>query len=98
MLDRIDMCKLDSSQVCDIIHMGATSSIYLNYACVSSIRQVGLARTTYIRYLYGIFGREVTRYTVIYGVCIRFWPTLKPAFRSPLRTGSPLGCGTGHTW
>ena len=30
----------------------------------------------YIRWLYGIFGREITKYTVIYGVFIRFWPTL----------------------
>ena len=30
----------------------------------------------YIRYVYGIFGREITIYTVIYGVYIRFWPTL----------------------
>jgi hypothetical protein len=27
-------------------------------------------------YISGIFGREITRYTVIYGVYIRFWPTL----------------------
>jgi hypothetical protein len=37
---------------------------------------VGLARTIYIRFTYGIFGREITKYTVIYGVYIRFWPTL----------------------
>jgi len=37
---------------------------------------VGLARTIYIRCIYGIFGRETTKYTVIYGVSIRFWPTL----------------------
>jgi len=30
----------------------------------------------YIRFIYGIFGRESTKYTVIYGVYIRFWPTL----------------------
>ena len=30
----------------------------------------------YIRCMYGIFGREITKYTVIYGVYIRFWPTL----------------------
>jgi hypothetical protein len=35
-----------------------------------------LARTIYIRCIYGIFGREIARYTVIYGVYIRFWPTL----------------------
>ena len=27
-------------------------------------------------YLYGVFGREITKYTVIYGVNLRFWPTL----------------------
>ena len=37
---------------------------------------VGLARTIYIRCIYSIFGREIIKYTVIYGVCIRFWPTL----------------------
>jgi hypothetical protein len=26
--------------------------------------------------MYGIFGCEITKYTVIYGVYIRFWPTL----------------------
>ena len=30
----------------------------------------------YIRCIYGIFGRDVTKYTVIYGVYIRIWPTL----------------------
>ena len=34
------------------------------------------ARTIYIRCIYGIFGREITNYTVIYGAYIRFWPTL----------------------
>jgi hypothetical protein len=37
---------------------------------------VGLARTLYIQCIYGIFGREITKYTVIYGAYIRFWPTL----------------------
>jgi len=37
---------------------------------------VGLARTIYIWFTYGNFGREITKYTVIYGVYIRFWPTL----------------------
>ena len=38
---------------------------------------VGLARTIYIRFTYGIFGREITRYTVIYSAYIQFWQTLK---------------------
>jgi len=37
---------------------------------------VGLARTIYIQYIYGIFGRKTTKYTVIYGVYIQFWPAL----------------------
>ena len=37
---------------------------------------VELARTIYIRCIYGIFGRKTTKYTVIYGVYIRLWPTL----------------------
>jgi len=31
---------------------------------------------TFLRCMYGIFGRENTKYTVIYGVHLRFWPTL----------------------
>ena len=26
--------------------------------------------------MYGTFGRKITKYLVIYGVYIRFWPTL----------------------
>jgi hypothetical protein len=29
-----------------------------------------------MRCMYGIFGRETTKYTVIYDVYIRFWPIL----------------------
>jgi len=31
---------------------------------------------SYTVYIYSIFGREIIKYTVIYGVYIRFWPTL----------------------
>jgi len=40
-------------------------------------KYIGLARTIYIRLIYAIFGREITKYTVIYGVYIQFWPTLQ---------------------
>jgi hypothetical protein len=30
----------------------------------------------YIRCIYGIIGREITKYTVVYGVNLQFWPTL----------------------
>ena len=39
--------------------------------------RVGLARTICIRGLYDIFGRDITKCTVIYGAYMRFWPTLK---------------------
>jgi hypothetical protein len=38
---------------------------------------VGLARTRHIQCICGVFGREIIKYTVIYGVYIRFWPTLQ---------------------
>ena len=37
---------------------------------------IHMTQIPYIRCIYGISGREVTRYTVIYGAYIRFWPTL----------------------
>ena len=37
---------------------------------------IGLARTIYIRCIYGIFWMEITKYTIIYGAYIRFWSTL----------------------
>jgi hypothetical protein len=37
---------------------------------------VGLARTIYTQCMYGIFGREITKYTVMYGVYVRFWPPI----------------------
>jgi hypothetical protein len=45
---------------------------------------VGLARIIYIRCINGIFGREIIKCTVIYGVYIRFWPTLVILLRSSL--------------
>ena len=32
--------------------------------------------TIYIRCIYGVFGWEITKYTVVYGAYTRFWPTL----------------------
>ena len=45
---------------------------------VNDLLIIGLARTIYIytRCICGIFGRMTTKYTVIYGVYIGFWPTL----------------------
>ena len=62
----------------------------LHYTCV------GLARTMYIRCIYGIFGRELIKYTVIYGVYIRFWPTLHMRQVGDLLVGwRDVGVGVG---
>jgi hypothetical protein len=38
---------------------------------------VGLTRTIYIRCIYGIFCREITKCTAVYGGYIRSWATLR---------------------
>ena len=60
--------KLYMCTVCDRMHgnFPAKNTVY-----------IGLARTIYIRCIYGIFGRKIIKYTVIYGVYIRFWPALR---------------------
>ena len=37
---------------------------------------VALAITTYIRCIHGVFGREITNRTDIYGVYTQLWPNL----------------------
>ena len=56
------------------------------HPCLHPRPYVGLARTIYIRCIYGTFGRKISKYTVIYGVYIRFWPTLpiRPHFSWPV--------------
>ena len=49
---------------------------HLKQPCATEVTCVGLAKTIYIQCMYGNFGREITKFTVIYGVYIRFWPTL----------------------
>ena len=49
----------------------------IRISCVCDVAaSLGVARIIYIRCIYGIFGREITKCTVIYGAYIRFWPTL----------------------
>ena len=49
---------------------------FIKWQVTMMISNLGLARTIYIRCIYGIFSRRFFKYTVIYGVYIRFWPTL----------------------
>ena len=55
---------------------GQTNRVYPQIVQRMVTAYSGLARTIYIRCIHGIFGREMTKYTVIYGAYVRFWPTL----------------------
>ena len=41
--------------------------------------RLALSITLYIGCVSGVFGREITEYTVMYGVYVRFWITLQKA-------------------
>jgi hypothetical protein len=49
--------------------------VSFEFSCQEPKNKVG-QNHNYIRCIYSIFGRELTKYTVIYGAYIRFWPTL----------------------
>jgi hypothetical protein len=69
---------------CTCMHTLDTHSSTLKTMCVCTTdtsqiaihTYLGLARTIYIRCIHGIFGREISKYTVIKSVCIRLWPAL----------------------
>ena len=70
--------ELHHLQIRSIHSLDRTYDVYVyTRSAKTHVRSyVGLARTIYIRCTYGIFGREITKYTVIYGAYLRFWPTL----------------------
>jgi len=51
---------------------------HMNGRGSSTLGQLLMSRAgqNHMRCINGIFGREIIKYTVIYGVYIRFWPTL----------------------
>ena len=62
-----------------ITHMHHTHASHTCMHMRVCLCSVGLARTIYIRCIYGVFGWKITKYTVMYGMhisYIRFWPTL----------------------
>ena len=65
------------AQASDPFHLFQLSPFLSNSLQLTNRVSLGLTRTIYIRSIYGIFGREFIKYTVIYGVYIRFWPTLR---------------------
>ena len=72
------------------LQLGSLTGVHADYLFI------GLARTMYIRCIYGICGREITRYTVIYGVCIRFWPTLPIQLQSSRSLGNAAPISISH--
>ena len=66
-------CKSTHTHInnCMPLHMHKTA-----HKSTNTHTSIGLARTIYIRCTYGIFGLEITKYTVYIYVYIRFWPTL----------------------
>jgi len=85
-----------------LVNFKMTSSIFCLSTPFHSIFSIfftfsGLARTIYNRCIYGIFGRKITKITVIYDVYIRFWPTLHffhffSCLLSIITMGSSLFC------
>jgi len=70
---------------CHLLHSSKTHATIevcragLRHCTVYSVHRIllaGLARTMYVRCIYGILGKKIAICTVIYGVYIRFWPTL----------------------
>jgi len=82
-----------------------TLNVLTNASCIAAVlvasllwcTYVGLARTIYA---YNIFGREFTKYTVIYGVYVWFCPTLHirpacPSSQFSRRNGFAPAAATG---
>ena len=57
--------------------MGTYINIVVHIIFCVCVVCVGLARTIYIRCIYGNYGREITKYMLIYGVDTHLWPTLR---------------------
>ena len=63
--------------------------------CMCLMRKVG-QNHMYIQCMHGIFGREITKYTVIYSAYIRSWPTLLT--REKRKRKATLAVETLPTW
>ena len=74
----------ESPKACTILLRGASKDILNEVRAMrngvrvilNEISSVG-QNHIYIRCIYGIIDREIIKYTVTYGVYIRFWPTLE---------------------
>jgi len=75
---------IKATHMCSTNHMShAEARMQLKPPKLRRGMRVGLARTIYIQCIYGIFGREITKYTIIYGAYIQFWPTLHVCSQCP---------------
>jgi len=77
--DKHRYCPVNVSTMCCL------STLLLSKALLLQLL-IRLAKTIDIRCVYGTFGREITKYTVIYSVNIRFWPTLCTCYPSQNKT------------
>jgi len=77
--------------VCMCVHVYV--NVYTNANCV------GQAITLNIQCIYGNIGRDITKYTVIYGVYIWFWPNLQSWPHERKNKGSvSLSNGSVNKW
>jgi len=69
-------CKCQLIVLCNFqrITQHNPSLFLISWATLNNAYRLGLART--IRCIHGVVSWETTKYTVKYGVFIRFWPTL----------------------
>ena len=68
------VCRADQSHVYTVYVRFFWQGHHQIYGHIRRIYTV-LANPRHIRCIYGLFGRDITKYTVIYGVYIRLWPT-----------------------
>jgi hypothetical protein len=76
-------CTCKHEETCHILYAGTSlgsSNLLAHHLAFwwhACAKYLGSARTIYIRCKYGIFGKAITKFTVIYGAYIQFWPTLQ---------------------
>jgi len=75
---------------CVVLHATLLAGVQHPLVCFSPVIYVRLARTLYIRCIYGIFSRKITRYTVIYGI---MYGSGQPYIYVGLARPEPYKCG-----
>ena len=71
------MCVVRGRSVCPRLLTADGLVFDAGQTQLSYNKELELARTIYMSCIYGSFGRDITKHTVIYGVYIRLWLTLQ---------------------